>query len=186
MFIRIKKIKQFYYAYAVVNQWTKKGARQKVVGYLGRVVTLEPKESKSEFPEEKSFNDFVDQDLEVYLENTGAKDIVKKYIMYELYKHGFSPVKENNNLWQYQDIILDFNTGAIQKQGSKVVLQLNNDFLCENTLKNLLNFRSEADEELCGKELAQAFISAGIPVQSEVFIDVFRKIFKPGDISYMR
>lgn len=178
MFIRIKKIKQFYYAYAVANQWTKKGARQKVVGYLGKVIKLDP-------VKQDSFTDFINQDLEVYLEKTSAKDIVKNYIMYELHKQGFSQTKENDDHWQYGGILVDFNIATIKKHGSKVVLQLNNDFLCDTTLRNLLHFKSEADEELCGKELAQAFISAGIPIQPEVFIEIFRKIFKPGDVSYM-
>lgn len=177
MFIRIKKIKSWYYAYAVVNHWTKRGARQKTAGYLGKVEKLEPKQ-------EISFNNFIAAD-NTALKDRSAKEIVKKYVAYELYKHGFLEDIEHKDVWHYQDINVDLQELNITKEKSKVVLQLNNDFLCDMTLKNLINFKSKADEEVCGKELAQAFISAGIPVQPEIFIEVFRKVFKPGDISYM-
>ncbi len=177
MFIRIKKVKSWYYAYAVINHWTKRGARQKTAGYLGKVEKLEPKQ-------DLSFNQFIAAN-NIALKDRSAKEIVKKYVAYELYKHGFLEDVRDKDIWRYQDITVDLQALRIAKQGSKVVLNMNNDFLCDMTLKNLINFRSEADEEVCGKELAQAFISAGIPIEPEIFIEVFRNVFKPGDISYM-
>ncbi len=43
MFIRVKKVKQYHYAYLVENKWrkAKSSCREKVRQYLGRVHNLE-------------------------------------------------------------------------------------------------------------------------------------------------
>lgn len=50
MFVRKKQVKGNPYGYLVENEWTKKGSRQKVVAYLGRVHEFETGPEKS-FPE---------------------------------------------------------------------------------------------------------------------------------------
>jgi guanylate kinase len=41
MFLRHKEIKGITYYYTVVNKWTKKGTRQKVIEYHGRLTPTE-------------------------------------------------------------------------------------------------------------------------------------------------
>src|SRR3989338_1745330 len=183
MFIRIKKIKKYKYAYRVKNKWTKKGARQKTVGYLGRVYELQASDSNNE---ENSFNIFIKIGLEQYLLASKPKDIVRDYIGYELHKHGFiSDIKESSDykdVWiNKENITVNLNELTIKKGNANVVLHLNNDFLCEYSLKKLLNFRSKSDQEECGREFAQAFVSAGIPIEQKIFVEVFSKIFREGD-----
>lgn len=48
MFIRVKRIKKYLYAYLVKNLWDSGSTRQKVVSYLGRVYEIQtPQEKKS-------------------------------------------------------------------------------------------------------------------------------------------
>ena len=178
MFIRAKKIKKHLYAYAVKNKWTKKGSRQKIVGYLGRVHKFEP-------VKDINFELFLKKDMDQYFEKTKPKKIIKDYIGFELHKHGFEKASSEKASWIKGDFQVDLNKLSIKKGASDTVIHMNNDFFCNLTLKKLINFRSKSDQEECGRELAKAFITAGISVQSEVFVEVFRKIFREGDVSYV-
>ena len=55
---------------------------------------------------------------------------------------------------------------------------INDGFMCNLTLKNLLEFKAEGDEQNDGYRLARAFVEAGIKVPQDVFVSVFGKIYK--------
>ena len=55
MFVRTKTIKGNPYGYLVENEWTKKGSRQKVVEYLGRIYEHETGPERA-FPEHEGMN----------------------------------------------------------------------------------------------------------------------------------
>jgi len=152
-FIRTKKIKSYEYAYLVENVWRKrpkKGSRQKVKAFLGRVYK----------PELKNDLNFVKE--EVYVRDNSFKQIVKDLVEFELLKH------------DVKDFFVDFDKNLVLRNNRKVALQINEGFLCNYTLKNLINFKLE--EEEAGYSLAKAFVEAGIKVPQELFIKIFEKL----------
>lgn len=233
MFIRVKWIKNQPYAYKVSNIWRKrKGTKQEIKGYLGRVYYLNPEK-------ELSFEEFIGSNLAEYIEKNQPRTVILDLIRYELIKHGFTYKSNNKNILFYtnnmtttaksegsddnSDINDDLDDKSVindnkekyiennnkldnksneknikdRKSESKlkveiapsilsitdtkkpIVLALNNDYLCNYTLRELVKFKSHSEEEECGKELAKAFISAGIPVIPSLFIEIFKKIYSP-------
>ncbi len=168
MFVRIKKIKGNPYAYLVENRWTKKGPRQKTCSYLGRVEFLKPTNrafSGMDYHEEGDLSPL---------------DIVKWSIGYELARHGFNKIKRN--LWKLEgrDILVDLARGKVIKKNSRIVLCMNNDFLCDVTLKKLLRFKSCKDRDGVAMDLAKSFVQAGIPIKEDIFVELFQLIYSPG------
>jgi len=45
-------------------------------------------------------------------------------------------------------------------------------------LKKLLHFESKGYDEKVGKDLAHAFVEAGIDIPQEAFVQVFEKVYK--------
>lgn len=190
MFIRIKRIKGQHYAYKVRNKWTRKGTRQVILGYLGKVYKLESmKELENmefkEFINSLFYNKSQYNDFEAYFKQASSRELIRDLIRYELFKHGF---KCSRNGIRIKSEGLEVNLSELTVMDSKkpVVLGLNNDFLCGYTLRKLLNFKTNSDEEECGKELAEAFILAGIPVKPELFVEVFTKVYSNSGLSYVK
>ena len=152
-FIRKKKIKVYEYAYLVENRWKKrpkKGSRQKVKEFLGRVY-------KPELKNDLGFVKEVD-----YVKNNSFRQIVKDLVEFELLKHNV------------KDFFVDFDKNFVLRNNRKVALQINEGFLCNYTLKNLLNFKLGGEE--AGYSLAKAFVEAGIKVPQELFVKIFEKL----------
>lgn len=148
-FIRIKEVKGQRYAYLVENKWTERGARQKVGKYLGRIYAPQ-KGKKTGLKEYLSV-----KDLKGYVEDSDFKKIINDLMALELYNHGL-------------------NHFYTEKQGNKVIA-LNQGFLCEHTLKALLNYSPEEDQ---GLRLAELITGAGIDIEKEVFVELFEKLKK--------
>lgn len=200
MFIRVKYIKNQPYAYKVSNRWRKrKGTKQEIKGYLGRVYYLN-------LVKELSFDEFIGNNMSEYLEKNSTRAIILDLIRYELLKHGFNYKGNNKNILFYTNGPINNTINAKSESSEKnniksdslrikveiapsilsitdtkkpIVLALNNDYLCNYTLRELAKFKSHSEEEECGKELAKAFISAGIPVIPSLFIEIFNKIYSP-------
>ncbi len=163
MFIRAKTIKGKKYAYLVSNKWTRKGPRQKVSRYLGPVLYF-PQVKKLTFDDIAGYDD-------------SAHGIISQRIALELINHGF---EYKRGLYVQDDVTVSLVSGIVKKKDHKVVIGMNGDFLCTYTLKRLLKFRSDKDQEGVATDLAKAFVQAGIPVEPDLFIDVFQKIYRPG------
>ena len=167
MYIRTKKIKGKEYAYIVQSRWRKrnkdgkKGARQKVKGYLGRVYRFDVKED-IDFFEFFSINDVND-----YIKKNSKDKIINDLIEWEIHKHKISK----------KDFLIDFKNKKIIKNNRGVVLGINEGYLCRETIKKLLNFRNK-EEEQQGYRLAKRFVQAGIKVPNEVFVGYFKKVNK--------
>jgi len=162
MFVRTKKVKQYNYAYMVSNKWTRKGARQKVSRYLGRI--HEPEQVR-----ESSFSfDFT---------NSRASETISELVGWVLSDHGFAM---KGMLWEKDGITVNPATGYVRCAGRPCVLRVNGDFMCTQTLRKLLRWTSAKDRTEAARELAKSFISAGIPVPQDVFIDVFMKSYNQG------
>lgn len=167
-YIRVKRIKKksgnvYEYAYLVENRWRKrisggrKGARQKVIAFLGR-------NYKRNVVNETSFLEYLkNDDLNSYISSHGFKEIVCDLVRWELYKH------------DVLDVIVDFENFYVRNYKSNVCLQINEGFLCDYSLKKLVNFKFAVDEH-AGISLAKAFVDAGIAIPRELFIKLFEKM----------
>jgi len=169
MFIRRKKVKDSDYAYLVRNKWTKRGVRQKVSKYLGKIYS----------PEKVNFITYYDHinNDEEFINKSSAHEIICSLLGWVLTEHGFTA---KQNVWSTDDVIVDLNKAKVRIRNTKAVLHVNSDYMCDTTLRRLLRYKSAKDQEVVGLELAKAFISAGVPVPEEVFVDVFQKVYKKG------
>ena len=158
MFVRTKKIKGQDYAYLVQNSWTKKGTRQKVKGYLGRVFPFD-----------------VEKNVQFQVKDTQSpKETVINLIKWELERRNF---KEDNNILRRDNISVNLNTLEVKNSKRNAVLKLNNGFICPHTLNNLLTFKSYGEADEVAVELATIFSDAGIEIPQEIFINLYQKVF---------
>ncbi|MBR9700035.1 hypothetical protein GOV09_06255 [Candidatus Woesearchaeota archaeon] len=165
----MKKIKGKEYAYLVENTWKKrkKAARQKVSKYLGKVVRFDK-------VKDSDFFSFVGKKPEEY-KNT-KEGMLKDLIRYELLLRGFS---EEGMLLKKDTLIFDLNQKRFIDKGKekKLVIEMNEGFLCKHTLRKVLSFRSfEEDEREKGIKLAKILLETGLKVPQEIFISFFEKI----------
>ncbi len=162
VFVRIKRISGKEYGYLVSNSWTGSGPRQKVSGYLGKVIR--PEKAKSE--ELRAFLGLTsEQELAGWIGKGSFREIAAALIMLELKNHGISESSSHK-----------INTEAAEftdDKGKKVVFAMNDGFLCNHTAKKLLEYQPEADYS--GYNLADALTAAGIAAEKEVFISLFGK-----------
>jgi len=167
MYIRAKKIKGKEYAYLIQSRWRKrnnngkKGPRQKVKGYLGRVYGFDVKE-RVDF-----FELFSIKNVDEYVKKNGKRKIIKDLIEWEVHKHKINK----------KDFLVDLKDNKIMKDNKNVVIKINEGYLCGETIKRLFNFRNK-EEEREGYRLAKRFVQAGIKVPNEVFVGYFEKMNK--------
>ena len=160
MFFRIKKIKGKEYAYVVENSWKKGSSRQKVKNYLGKAYHFN-------LLNNVDFLDYLKiQDIHGYLKNNDKNKIISDLIGWELFKFDI----------KREEFSIDLSNSRIQKNKKNIVLLINDGFMCELTLKNLLKFMPDGDEQNEGYRLARAFVEAGIKVPQEVFVSIFSKL----------
>ncbi len=168
-FLRVKKIKGKEYCYLVENRWKRrKGARQRVKGYLGAVVRLSGKEI--------DFFKFYDiSDPDEFFKRKKALDVVKDVVIWELAKAGF---KEKGKMLVFDKEGIIFDKGKLKafRNGNNVVLKMNEGHLCDFTLKKILSFEKSGDIEEDSVELARVFVDAGLNVPKEAFIAYFEKV----------
>ncbi len=163
MFIRIKgrrnaSGREYSYAYLVSNRWKGSSSRQSVKGYLGRVYSFERHLDKGELPVRKSF-----------------RGTILALLAAELKAIGFSASGE---LFSMEGIEVDLVSASVMKGKFPVVVELNEGFLCDYTLKRLLNFRLRGEDALeAGRRLAERLVEAGILVPQETFVGMFNKFY---------
>ena len=162
VFFRIKKIKGKEYAYIVENRWKAKGSRQKVKSYVGRIYRFN-------LTNDVDFLSYLKiQDIQNYVGNNDKNRIMSDLIGWELSKFGISK----------EEFLIDLGNLRIQKNKKDVALLINDGFMCGLTLKSLLNFKPEGDEQEDGYRLARAFVEAGIKVPQDIFVGIFSKLYK--------
>ena len=144
-YIRIKKIHAKQYAYLVENISTKKGPRQKVKKYLGRVFESENSKERDEI-NEKTKKKFIQKLI---------KEIVKTFPK-EIYfsENELRIQKKSNN--------------------KEVVLKINEGYLCGYTIQRILKFRRSQDIQKDGFTLAKHFLDAGLPISQEEFVHYYQ------------
>lgn len=161
-FFRIKKLKAKEYAYIVENSWHEKGSRQKVKSYIGRVYRFNLLKNVDFFEFLKIEN------AQAYVENNDKNKIICELIEWELFRFGVNK----------SEFLIDLNEKNVKKNKKNIALNINDGFICNVTLKNLLEFKSEGDEQNDGYRLARAFVEAGIKVPQDVFVGLFGKLYK--------
>ncbi len=149
-FLRVKKIKGKEYGYLVANKWTSKGPRQSVKKYLGRIYRLKGRGNQ------------------ILRFKGGKKEFLTGLVEYELDKIRGGLAREK--------IEFDSKSLKLMKGKKNCVLALNEGFMCDFTLKRVLNFRGSGDIEVDSVKLAKFFIEAGFAVPKEAFIGYFERL----------
>lgn len=169
MYIRIKKRKSSNgikkYAYLVRSKCYKKGPRQKIARYLGKVYEI-----KKQKHIKTRLNQKIQKDLEPFLAYLVTR---------ELKRQGF---KQKTNLIFHhpQGFFVDiFKKKVYNKENNQIALSVNYGVLCDYTLKKLFE-RSYLIEKpiVIAKDLGKKLISAGISVKNEEFIQIYDLISK--------
>ncbi|MBN2112258.1 hypothetical protein JW707_04115 [Candidatus Woesearchaeota archaeon] len=159
-FIRVKKVKDWRYAYLVENKWKSKKTKQKVKEYLGRVHFLE---------------NIVGIKFEKDISKLDFKDSVKELIKFELMKNGF---REEGNVLKKEKFTVNFDENRFLNGKKPVVFESNEGFICKSTFEKAMNFRKAETEEETGLLLAETILEAGISIPHNVFVKLFEKIHK--------
>lgn len=159
-FVRKKKIKGKEYAYLVENSWTKKGSRQKVKAYLGKVFS---------FPQVKT------PELE---ESNDPKTMIKNLVKWELLKHGF---EEKGNYFVNGEVKVLFENEKLKLADSDVepAFAFNEGYLCNYFLGQLFGLKlqkKDKEKQETMLNVAKLFVNAGINVPKEAFIKLYNMI----------
>jgi len=163
MFIRTKSRKSkdgttLKYAYLVNNKYRKKGPKQKVRKYLGKVIELEKTQN----------NTFSNEDIPL-------KKSILELLKLELLNHSFS--EETSTIYKKDDVIVDLAKKVVLKSNKSIYLAFNDGYLGTYTLTKILNYKPpEALDKEVGKDLAKKLISVGILLNSETFLNLFNKL----------
>lgn len=159
MFIRIKKRgTSGNYGYLVENFWINNSSRQRIKSYLGKVYELQ-----------KIHDVQVDVDLELEYKNL-ILDLIKN----ELFRHGF---QEKDGVLFLDKIFVNLNLGTVyNSKGRYIVAKLNDGYLCDYHLQQLLDLTIIEDEKVKGMQLANLLVSAGLKVNPECFVELYKKL----------
>lgn len=156
--------KKYTYAYAVQNKWKKKGARQKVLAYMGKV---------HEFPLINQFSFFDHLNLseegkrEHFLKYSNKNTLIKAVIEWELDKHEI-PL----------EFKVDYSNCKVLHKNKPVALEMNKGLLSGYTLRKLIRFQRETDERETMYSLAKSFVEAGLEIPQKVIVAVFHKLYE--------
>lgn len=155
MFVRVKKINGKEYAYLVENEWTPWGSRQRVTKYLGKAHKLERINStEHELPE-------------------GMQQAVMTAVKQELLNHGF---REINGVFEQNGITVHLENKTVKQGKRGATLAMNEGFLCEHTLGQLLAFKPTDNKEDSAKKLAELSLEAGLNLTPEQFAHIFTQV----------
>ena len=148
-FVRLKKVKGKDYAYLVECKYRKKGPKQKVKAYLGKVV-------KKEQVNKVDFYNFCNvEDINKYVKDNTHNRIMEDLVRWELHKHG------------HEDGLPD-----------NIVLKINEGYLCNYNVRKILRFNEGGDDSVIGFKLAKMFVDSGIKIPEELFVEYFKKVTK--------
>ncbi len=167
MFIRVKTIKGHGYAYLVENTWENNKARQKVKQYLGRIYTIKK-------AHDCAFEEFCKVQPKEY------KKIVSALMEWVLYQYGFTkdPLVQKKWIYNHGKIVGDPEQFTMTSGKNAVTLKMNEGYMNEYTLKAILNIDVKGQEQRhAATVLAKAFVSAGIPIPHDIFIELFQKVY---------
>ena len=174
-FIRVKTRtnksgNKYSYAYLVQNKHRKKGTKQTIKHYLGRIYHHKKETNQT-------LKDFLNiKHIKDYFNKNNTKKIILDIIKLELSKHNFKNIKQNT--WNKEESFIDLNNFNVYDQNKRsICLAFNDGVLTNYTLKKLHNSKHKKDSEIeTGKDLANNLISTGISIEKEIFVRLVQKI----------
>ncbi|MBT3297802.1 hypothetical protein HN385_02670 [archaeon] len=160
VYIRIKKISGNEYAYLVESIQTKKGSRQKVKKYLGKVYKFENKNIS---------------DVDKLILSRNRASFLKDLVLRELVSIGFKDQEKycNLKLLMFDKNKLTLHKKTKSKTVKDAIISLNNGFLCSFTLQRILEFKKSKDVNQDAPMLAKYFLEAGLQVSKENFVKYY-------------
>ena len=162
MFIRTKKIKGNEYAYLSENRWMKRKqkVRQETKKYLGRVYR---------------FRKTAEAKLECNFDNVDIGEIIRNAVSLELKKHGF----QHRKVWENSGCFVDLKSNKVYgANGRGIAIAMNNGFLADYTLRRLFDYKGIKNSY----DLAKKLVESGLDVPKDVFVEIYRKLFKSFDV----
>jgi len=165
MFIRIKKRKfstgTKKYAYLVKSKYYKKGSRQKVVKYLGKVHHLKKLKAKKK---------------KIIGKTKNSEEFIITLIRRELRNFGFRG-KEALCFIHPEGFRINLIDQTVSDDQQEITLALNYGILCNFTLKELFDeLKSSKDDITKTKNLGKKLIAAGITVKKPEFVTLYNLI----------
>jgi len=155
-FVRTKNIKGQHYGYLVENYWQAGKTKQRVSKYLGKIYT----------PEKQ-------QDISIPSLPETYTDALIEAVAWELSKHGFN---RTGKQMIKDGIIVDFSNHTVRGK-SNAVLKLNEGFLCEHTLKQMVSYIPSSEyPEKEGPRFASMLLEAGI--SKDAFVELYERVHK--------
>jgi len=184
MFLRTKEVKGNSYLYAVENKWRKKkGVKQKVKKYLGRVHVF--RESKKNVEFDEFLNMHYNFELDEYLENNEADRILSDLVKWELYKKGFSLAEDG--IMKRKSLVVNVNNkrNLLVYNGRPFSIRSGEGFLNNFSINAIRGYKlkvggeweGDIDKRKVGMKLARMFVDGGIKVPQDVFVSLFEKKF---------
>ncbi len=153
-FVRVKNIKGQKYAYLVENTWSPRGSRQKVLNYLGKI------------------HCFGDTGFAT-LEAKPFKECIVNALQQMLASAGFT---ETNGRLSKEELTVDLNEKKVLGGKSPIALKFNQGFICDHTLRELLDFKPEEEYNATVKKLASSIVAAGLNLKPEDFAQLFETV----------
>ena len=60
------------------------------------------------------------------------------------------------------------------RENNDIVLKINEGYLCEYMIKKIIKFQLKDEDD--AYKFADSFVAAGIDVEKEIFVEIYRKI----------
>ena len=172
VFIRQKTIYNRPYAYLVSTRWDKrsKKVKQKVSKYLGKIMNLE---RVRDLPFLEYFASI--DDIEEYTRRNSMEDIIKDLVELELYRHGYLRREGDGRVMVNGEHEIDIE-GLDNLKG---VFSLNEGFLAKETIRGIRDYDKifKKAEDRYPFDFAALFVNAGINIDKELFISLYRRCF---------
>jgi len=166
LFIRAKTIKGQKYAYLVKNVWKNGKVKQITKKYLGKIFDL-----SSDFDEEIYNNFFIDFSKDI---NIIFKDLISRELS------SFSFVFDGKNGFHHPSglVVKLTKRSKIFSSNKNIVLFFNKRYVYPKLFDLLLNYyEPESETDKKGERLAFRLRDAGIQLNSEEFILLYKKIY---------
>ncbi|MEK6861590.1 MAG: hypothetical protein AABY07_06485 [Nanoarchaeota archaeon] len=176
MFIRIKKRKSVSgtkkFAYLVRSKHCKKGPRQKVILYLGKVFEIKKVKTKKHKAKKKNYNDL--------------EDFLVDLVVRELRRYGFR--HKGSHVFNNFKFFIDLPKRRVyDDKNNKIVLAVNYGVLCDYTLNKLFEKSYIIEKpEIVTKDIGKKLISAGISIKNKEFIQLYDIISKKAITNNLR
>ncbi|NQV91083.1 hypothetical protein HQ489_01275 [Candidatus Woesearchaeota archaeon] len=154
-YIRVKKISNKPYAYLVESQSTKRGPRQRVKQYLGRIHTVEQQKNEKSMVVGKT-----------------KKDFLQNMVLRELIPAGFS---KKGTKFSYEQLHFCPEELTLRKKNNKeAIIKMNEGYLCSFTVERLHKFSKKDDINKDALLLAKHFLEAGLTISEEEFVSYYK------------